>query len=151
LPRSQLAEKDATLLPIIESTLQVLEPLNEKIRELDHHIEQLCAQAYPQTQRLRQIPGVSPITALSYALIIRDAQWFKSSRDVGPYLGLVPRCDQSGALDKQLAISKTGDAYLRTLLVGAAHYILGPSSTPVVCKHGRSTVRSQDSSIPVHP
>jgi transposase len=128
--RTQLAEKDATLLPIIESTLQVLETLHEKIRELDHQIEQLCEQAYPQTQRLRQIPGVGPITALSYALIISDAQRFKSSRDVGPYLGLVPRRDQSGALDKQLAISKTGDAYLRPLLVGAAHYILGPFGPP---------------------
>jgi transposase len=37
--RTQLAEKDATL--------QVLETLNEKIRELDHQIEQLCEQAYP--------------------------------------------------------------------------------------------------------
>ena len=42
------------------------------------------------------------------------------------YLGLVPKRDQSGGLDKQLRISKAGDAYLRRLLVGAAQYILGP-------------------------
>ena len=42
------------------------------------------------------------------------------------YLGLVPKRDQSGETDKQLGISKAGDAYLRRLLVGAAQYILGP-------------------------
>jgi transposase len=38
----------------------------------------------------------------------------------------VPKRDQSGALDKQLRISKAGDTYLRSLLVGCAQYILGP-------------------------
>ena len=48
------------------------------------------------------------------------------SREVGPALGLVPRRDQSGDRDPQLRITKTGDAYLRRLLVGSAQYILGP-------------------------
>lgn len=128
--RTQLEEKDATLLPIIEPTLQVLDIINEKIRELDKQIEALCTERYPTTVRLRQIPGVGPVTSLAFTLIIGDAQRFKCSRDVGPYLGLVPKRDQSGTLDKQLGISKTGDAYLRTLLVGAAHYIMGPFGPP---------------------
>lgn len=41
-------------------------------------------------------------------------------------MGLCPRRDQSGAIDKELRISKCGDAYLRRLLVSAAQYILGP-------------------------
>src|SRR3989304_5878887 len=45
---------------------------------------------------------------------------------VGPYLGLTPRQRQSGARSPQLPISKAGDRYLRQLLVGCAHYILGP-------------------------
>ncbi len=51
---------------------------------------------------------------------------FGKSREVGPALGLVPRRDQSGDNDPQLRITKTGDAYLRRLLVGSAQYILGP-------------------------
>lgn len=128
--RTHLEEKEAGVLPIIEPTLQVLDTINAQIRALDRQIETLCEESYPKTQRLRQIPGVGPITSLAYVLIIGDAERFKNSRDVGPYLGLVPKRDQSGALDKQLAISKTGDAYLRTLLVGAAHYILGPFGPP---------------------
>jgi hypothetical protein len=47
-------------------------------------------------------------------------------RDIGAYVGLTPRRDQSGASDPQLPISKCRDTYLRRLLVSAAHYILGP-------------------------
>ena len=48
------------------------------------------------------------------------------SRDVGPYLGLAPQQEDSGDSQPQLRISKTGDVMLRQLLVGSAHYILGP-------------------------
>jgi transposase len=51
---------------------------------------------------------------------------FVKSRDVGPYLGLVPKQEDSGESQPQLGISKTGDTMLRKLLVGSAHYILGP-------------------------
>jgi transposase len=45
---------------------------------------------------------------------------------VGPYVGLVPKQEDSGESQPQLGISKTGDTMLRKLLVGSAHYILGP-------------------------
>jgi transposase len=45
---------------------------------------------------------------------------------VGPYLGLVPKQEDSGESQPQLGISKAGDTMLRKLLVGSAHYILGP-------------------------
>jgi transposase len=50
---------------------------------------------------------------------------FKKSRELGPYLGLVPRQRESGNSAPELRISKVGDAYLRQLLVNGAHYILG--------------------------
>ena len=45
---------------------------------------------------------------------------------MGPYLGLVPKRDDSGERSPQLRITKRGDEMLRKLLVTAAHYILGP-------------------------
>ena len=83
-------------------------------------------QAYPATQRLQQIAGVGPLTALCFVLKVGDPQRFSRGRDVGAYLGLCPRRDQSGGTDKQLRISKCGDGLLRRLLVSAAHYVLGP-------------------------
>jgi len=50
----------------------------------------------------------------------------KPSRDVGPYLGLVPKQEDSGDSQPQLRITKMGDMMVRQLLVGSAHYILGP-------------------------
>ena len=114
------------LLETIEPSLQVIELLTEKIKEFDKKIEKLCAENYPETELLRQIAGVGPVAALTYRLVVGDPERFGKSRDVGAYFGLVPKRDQSGNLDKELRISKAGNAYMRKLLVGAAQYILGP-------------------------
>lgn len=124
--RVLLAGNHSDLLVMIEPMLVVLDELTHQIYQMDKALENLCEQKYPVTQRLRQIQGVGPITALAFVLIIEDANRFARPRDVGGYLGLVPKRDQSGNVDKQLGISKTGNAYLRVLLVGAAQYILGP-------------------------
>jgi len=124
--RTLLVERDRALLDSVEPSLQVIDLMTQKIRELDRAVETLCETKYPETMRLRQIVGIGPITALSFVLTIEDPELFENPRDVGAYLGLVPKRDQSGGLDKQLRISKAGDAYLRCLLVGCAQYILGP-------------------------
>ena len=59
-------------------------------------------------------------------LTLENPERFAKSREVGPYLGLVPKQEDSGESQPQLGISKAGDTMLRRLLVGSAHYILGP-------------------------
>ena len=105
--------------------VETIADMTQRIGELEHKIEQLSKQRYPETQSLRQVAGVGPTTALTYVLTIEDPSRFKKSRMVGAYLGLTPRRDQSGLSDKQLRISKAGNGYLRRLLVNCAHYILG--------------------------
>ncbi|MGA7631191.1 MAG: transposase [Terriglobales bacterium] len=75
---------------------------------------------------MRQVKGVGPITALAYVLTLENPKRFVKSRDVGPYLGLVPRQEDSGESQPQLGISKAGDTMVRKLLVGSAQYISGP-------------------------
>jgi len=75
---------------------------------------------------MRQIGGVGALTSLVYVLTIGDPARFRKSREVGPYLGVVPRQEESGESAPQLRITKAGDEDLRCLLVGSAHYILGP-------------------------
>jgi transposase len=72
------------------------------------------------------VQGVGTLTALSFVLTLKDPGRFEESRSVGAYLGLVPSKDQSGERDPQKRISREGDEMLRRLLVGSAHYILGP-------------------------
>lgn len=124
--RTYLEERDAELLAMIEPSLGVIDEMTKRIRELDREIERLCDERYPETKRLREIRGVGPITALCFVLVIEDPHRIDRTRDVGAYLGLVPKRDQSGRVDKELSISKCGNAYLRRLLVGAAQYMLGP-------------------------
>lgn len=124
--REFLSTGHEELLSMIEPSLMVLDELTRQIKELDRAVRQMCDECYPETKILRSIAGVGPVTALCFVLSIEDPQRFGKARDVGGYLGLVPKRDQSGAVDKRLGISKAGNAYLRRLLVGAAQYILGP-------------------------
>ena len=70
--------------------------------------------------------GVVGVGALTYVLTLEEKGRFVKSRQVGAYLGLVPRQQQSGERNPQLRITHAGDRYLRTLLVQCAHYIIGP-------------------------
>jgi transposase len=110
------------LLPILDS----IAALTQQIRDCDRQIEALCHDRYPEALVLRRVGGVGPLTALAFILTLEDPARFPKSRDVGPALGLVPKRDQSGDRDPQLRITKTGNAYLRRLLVSCAQYILGP-------------------------
>ena len=123
--RAREALKDSQLLAVEEPVLKMIELMTEKIHELDKRINVMARENYPETGRLQQVNGVGPLTSLAYVLILEDGKRFKRSRDVGAFLGMTPRRDQSGEMDKQLRISKAGNTELRRLLVGCAHYILG--------------------------
>ena len=115
-----------TLHPALLPILDTIASLTKQIREYDRQIELLCQDQYPETKLLRKVSGVGPLTALGYILTLEEPRRFQRSRQVGPALGLVPKRDQSGDQDPQLRITKTGDPYLRRLVVGSAQYILGP-------------------------
>jgi transposase len=125
--RVQLAPADAAL---VEPLLAAIEAVNAQVKALDVELELLALERYPETGRLRQIPGVGLLTALCFVLTLESPEHFAHARAVGPYLGLVPRRDQSGQTDKQLGIAKAGHVQLRCLLVNCAHYILGPCGPP---------------------
>ncbi len=106
--------------------LEHLDGLSDRIEEYDERIEHLALTKYPQTALLTQISGVGILTAMTFVLTIGDPWRFERSRDVGCYVGLRPKRDQSGERDPRLGITKAGDSRLRRTLVNCAHYILGP-------------------------
>jgi transposase len=116
------AEVREALLPLV----RLAEELSDRIKDYDERIEKLGREKYGHTELLRQVKGVGPLTSLAYVLTLEKPDRFAKSRDVGPYLGLVPKQEDSGDSQPQLGISKAGDVMLRRLLVGSAHYILGP-------------------------
>ena len=115
------------LLPALGPVLETIGSLTERIRDYERQLEAIAKERYPQeTELLRQVEGVGPLTALTFVLTVEDPYRFEKSRSVGAYLGLVPASNKSGDRDPQRRISKEGDEMLRKLLVGSAHYILGP-------------------------
>lgn len=120
------AELPVALRPALGPILDSIQDLSRRIHSYDQEIERLAEEVYPETENMRQIKGVGPLTALAFVLTLEEPGRFFKSREVGPCLGLVPKRDQSGDHDPQRHITKTGDPYLRRLLVGSAHFILGP-------------------------
>lgn len=116
------AEIREVLLPMLEE----IESLTKRIQEYDKRVSALAEKKYPETGVLKQPKGVGDLTALAYVLTLENPERFGKSRDVGPYIGLVPKQYDSGDSSPQLRITKTGDRMLRRLLVGSAQYILGP-------------------------
>jgi transposase len=111
---------------VLEPVLKTIASLTEQIKGYERKLEALAEEHYPQTKLLCQVRGVGTLTALAFVLTLEDPKRFSNSRAVGAYLGLTPANKQSGERDPQQRISKEGDEMLRRLLVGSAHYILGP-------------------------
>jgi len=74
----------------------------------------------PGKQRLRTHPGVGPLTALAFVLIIGTTERFQCGKQIGCYLGLVPLEESSGERRRLGHITKQGNSVLRFLLVEAA-------------------------------
>jgi transposase len=125
-PKQVRAAAGEDLFPGLGAMLRMIEQLTREIRSMDQQVERLCRERYGETEVVRQIPGVGPLTALAFVLTLEDPHRFAKSRDVGAYLGLRPRQRDSGGQRPQLRITKAGDALVRRLLVTAAHYVLGP-------------------------
>ena len=121
--KGQLPEElRAALAPLLVQ----IGALTTRIGKYDQAVSRLAQKKYPEARLLQQVNGVGDLTSVAYVLTLEKPERFAKSRDVGPYLGMVPKQDESGDSSKQLGITKTGDRMLRRLMVGSAHYILGP-------------------------
>ena len=115
----------ADLLAALQPMLTALNSLSEQIKSYERVLQQM-AQRSKEVQPLLTIHGVGELTAMAFILTLEDASRFQKSRDVGAYLGLVPKQWQTGQSDPELRISKAGDAFVRRLLVNCAQRMLGP-------------------------
>ena len=125
LNRKHAERLEPAIRPQVEQLLAVVEYLTVQIARSDATLKRISEERYKkETEQLRQVPGVGEVTALTFVLTLDDPQRFAHSRDVGCFLGLRPKSNQSGASEPEMRISKEGDVYLRTLLVQCAQYIL---------------------------
>jgi len=116
----------AEVRPSVAPLLEMIDELSEQIRCYDETVEHVAQTRYPHTALLKQVAGVGTLSALAFVVTIEDASRFTRSRDVGCWLGLRPKQQESGERSPQLRITQAGDRYLRRLMVSCAHYIVGP-------------------------
>jgi transposase len=102
-----------------QDLLELLDRLNPTIAELSQAIDQE-AEKFPEARWLMTHPGVGPLTALAFVLIIGRADRFQCGKQIAAYLGLVPLEDSSGNRRRLGHITKQGSSMLRFLLVEAA-------------------------------
>ena len=114
----------AELLSPLEGLFRIVGEVTKEILKYDELVEEIAGKQYPAVQRLREVPGVGTLTALTFVTTLGDPGRFAKSRDAGAFLGLRPRQRQSGGQNPQLSITKAGDIYLRSLLVQSAHCVL---------------------------
>ena len=102
-----------------QDLLDILDRLTPKIHELNGKLEQIVERR-PVTRQLSTHPGVGPLTALAFELVIGTPERFACAKQVASYIGLVPAEESSGDRRRLGHISKQGNALLRFLLVEAA-------------------------------
>ena len=112
-----------TIMPSLKlymSACQQIEPLTKQVEE--------AAQTIDMVKRFMEIPGIGPVTALSFYTAVDYPERFAKSSDVAAYFGLTPRQHQSGESNFTGRISKRGDASTRRALVNAATVLLANSN-----------------------
>ena len=109
--------------PVLGLLAETMSPIHETLCASAEALEdELMAIARESrlARRLMSVPGIGPVTALSFIATVDDPARFRRSNDVGAFLGLTPRRYQSGEIDRSGRISKCGDGDMRRLLVSAA-------------------------------
>lgn len=109
----------SVILPLLDLRTAALRQAAALTKEMARH-----AKTDETCQRLMTIPGVGPVSAVTFVATIDDPRRFAKSRSVGAYLGLTSRRYQSGDIDYGGRISKRGDPMLRSTLYEAASSLL---------------------------
>jgi transposase len=116
-------------IPALDQThgayLRAVDEAVARLRAIEEDLRGLLdlASLRPRVERLRCFRGMNDLTALTIAAELGDVRRFASARRTMAFVGLVPSEHSSGPKQARGAITKTGNAHLRRVLVEAAwHY-----------------------------
>lgn len=118
-----IAELRPRIQKVIKSLLNILETIEQEIKELDQIVKE-AGKEDEKVKLLQTVDGVGPITALAFVAEVDDPKRFEDSKDVAAYIGLTPTQYSSGEMQRHGGISKKGSKHTRCLLVEAATTLL---------------------------
>jgi len=108
---------------VIGDLLSEVHRLDERIKAYDRHIAEMARQDH-HAQQLMRLRGIGETTATALVAMIGNGHDFKSGRQLSAWIGLVPGQYSSGGKTRLGRITKSGDAYLRSLLIMGARAVL---------------------------
>jgi transposase len=117
--RSHAAAHGQTVPAHIEETLTVLETMTLQIKAANNRLKKLASE-HPVARRLMTIPGVGPVTALSFVAAVDKHERFKQAHHLQSYLGLTPGENSSSERERRTSITKAGPSSVRRVLIQAA-------------------------------
>ena len=120
---AQLEDLPGWVNTVIGDLLSEVHRLDERIAEYDRHVA-LMARHNSQAQQLLRLRGVGETTATALITMIGNGRDFHNGRQLSAWIGLVPGHYSSGGKTRLGRITKSGDAYLRSLLVMGARAVL---------------------------
>ena len=107
--------------------LSELMRLDERVAHYDRQLA-LVARDDARAQRLMRLAGVGELTASALVAMVGNGHDFRCGRQFAAWLGLVPGQYSSGGKPRLGRITKTGDPYLRSLLVLGARAVLNSAT-----------------------
>jgi len=111
------------LCDILNSDVRALVDLEDQIKEFDDKIKNF-AKTDKKCVALTKLSGIGPITAVALLCTCTKPNTFKNGRQFAAYLGLVPRQNSTGGKTSLGRIRKTGNTYLRTLLIHGGRSVI---------------------------
>ncbi len=122
--RQRMSRSEPDLLPdeareAIQVLFDHLDSLQERVNKVQARIL-AWHKASEASRRLASAPGVGPLTATAIVAAVGNGRQFKSARHFAAWLGLTPRIQASGGKEHLGRISKSGNRYLRTMLIHGA-------------------------------
>jgi transposase len=121
--RAQAQELPADVRARIAPLLTAIAGITKQLAALDKTLAQVV-RTDAVAQRLCTVPGIGPVTAITFGAVVDDVARFGNAKAVRAYVGLVPREWSSGEQRLRGRITKAGHGRLRMLLVEAAWSIL---------------------------
>ena len=112
-------ELSGTARLALQQALEHWRHLDEGMHWCDRQISQ-HVRSCDAARRAARVIGIGELGASALTASVGDFSQFKSGRQFGAWLGLVPRQNSSGGKASLGRITKRGDNYLRTLLIQGA-------------------------------
>jgi transposase len=108
---------------VLKEQFEELQHIDERFESITKKIEDLAA-SHPLCLRLMTLEGIGPLTATALYAAVGNGRQFRKGRHMSAWLGVVPKQYSTGGRSRLGRISKHGNSYIRSLMVGGARAVV---------------------------